>query len=851
MFLAGLRSLVAHRFRLALSTFAITLAVAFVSGSLVFTNLLGAALTNIVKGTLADVNVVPSGTYQPDTTTESRPDKRLSSVNLTAVSSVPGVASVTGVITAVNAYPVDSAGRLIGSPGAQATATSWFQAPAAEGGRGIVLRSGRPPQANDEVVVDPETLKKSGLGLGDEIGISITGQPEIKKRLVGTADWGDSGGNAGSTHMFFSTAEAQQLFLKGEDAFTTGWVVAKAGVDVEQLSTRVSKVLPKGYEAASSKVASEATGERINSSLGFLNTFLLIFAGIAVLVASFLIVNTFNILVAQRSRELALLRAIGAKRRQIRVNVLFEASLVGLVASTLGLFGGLGLGQVIRASFGSFGFNLGTVPLSLPFSAVAASFGVGLLVTVVAAYVPAVRAGRLPPVVAMTGDVGSTDKGFGLPGWLGALALPIGVGTAVGAVVSDLAIKWWLVGAGAVLALVGATLAIPLIGRPVVRTVGWLAGFRQGELAKLAERNAVRQPRRLAATASALMIGLSLVTTIAVLGESTQRSLESGVRETLRGDLQVSDITTRPFSPAVGDQLAKLQGVESVHRMKAAAISIGGSREMVIGESQADFDQVVAQKLESGRPAAEKGEALVNRKKAESMGWQIGQELDLTSQSGVATRVRVVGTYSDPVGPGLGSLIVTLEDFAQLVPPNTDSMVVLNVLPGQDVSVIRTAAEKNITDATTIVVTNVDEWAKLQIDRVSTVLGLLYALLGLALVIAVLGIVNTLVLAVMERTREIGLLRAVGLTRKQLRRMIGLEAVMITTVGSAMGIALGIGFGVVIRRGASADGLTELGIPWLQILAFLVVAILIGMSAALFPARRAARQDVLAAISTE
>ncbi|MDO4784072.1 MAG: FtsX-like permease family protein [Propionibacteriaceae bacterium] len=850
MWLAAWRSLLGHKLRFGLSTIAITLAVAFVSGSLVFTNLLGAAFTNLTKGTLADVNVAVEGTYG-DGDPPAGGEARLVPVNLSAVGGVPGVDSVTGVVTAFNVFPVNREGRVIGSPGASAIASNWFLAPGADGGRGIVPRSGRAPESPQEAVVDPATLAASGHEVGSEMEFE-TPKGRITKTVVGTAEWGDSG-SVGSTYVFLTTAEMQRLFLDGKDAYLSAWVVARPGVDADVLADRVQEVLPEGFEAASARAAAEAVGARINASLGFLSTFLLVFAGIAALVASFLIVNTFNVIVAQRARELALLRAIGAKQQQVRLSVLAEAGVIGTVAATAGLFGGLGLAWLIRLVFAALGFQLGSIAPVLTPAAVFASYGVGVVVTVVAALAPAGRASRTPPVAAMSGALADEGAGRDRIGWAGLAASLIGAGALLFGGFGGVA-PWWFIGVGAVVTLVGAVLAAPLLGRPVVAGLGALFARTHGELGRLATRNVVRQPRRLAATASAIMIGLALVTTVAVLGASAETTLRASVKGGLRGDLQVSSASGRPFGAKVGDEAAGLPGVAEVHRMKATPVQLsepGRSPLLLVGLAEASFDRVVAQTVVEGRFPTGDGEVIVSEHRSQQTGWRIGSSVEVASGGGPATTLRVVGVFDNPDGVRLGGLIVSPATFTAVTPLDSDLIVSINLAPDADPAAVRAGLERLSEDDPMLLVTNQAEWEEAQVAQLSTALGLLYGLLGLALVIAVLGVVNTLVLAVIERTREIGLLRAIGLTRPQLRRIITLEAVMVSLLGCVLGVALGLLYGVVIRQAASADGLSHLGIPWLQIGVFLGLTAVVGMLAAVWPARRASRLDILAAIATD
>lgn len=854
MLLASWRSLLGHKIRLLLSTLAITLAVAFVSGSLVFTNLLNQAFTNLLKGTLADVNVAVAGTYDQSVTntTALNTDATLEPINLTAISAVAGVSEVVGVLTAFDIYPTDSAGRTIGTPGAPSISSNWFTAPAAEGGRGVVLRSGRAPETDAEVVVDPDTLETSGYALGDTMTLRSPAG-DLQKTIVGTANWGDAGGTAGATYLFMTTHEMQRLATGGKDVYLVGWVVADQGEDTAELAERISRVLPSEFEAVSGDEAAQSQADSVSDSLGFLTTFLLVFAGIAVLVASFLIVNTFNILVTQRSRELALLRAVGAKRRQVLGSVLLEALVIGFISATIGLVLGLGLAWGIKAIFGNVGFDLGTIAPTLTWDAVLASYAVGIVVTVVAAIVPAVRASRVPPVVAMTGDNVVVDRGFDPVGWVGLGLAVVGFGLLGFGGWGSYSIKWWLVGAGAVLALIGMAVGTPVIGRPIVLILGKVYQRTHGEVGVMAQRNALRNPRRLASTASALMIGLTLVTTVSVLGASASATISKSVVDQVRGDLQITSLTGTPFEKQIVTDAEAVAGVSAVYPLLIGSqLTVGDQTVTATAMSEDAVNQIYTQTMVEGRFPTGAAEVMVGSTTAESAGWSVGQTLTVEGVGIEPTTLSVVGIFDRERGEARsGGFVVNSDFLATISPQQMVSRAAVYLEDGADAASIEADLQQIADTVTDLRVTNTQELVQLRIGQISGLLNLVYGLLGLALVIAVLGIVNTLALAIMERTREIGLMRAIGLTRKQLRQLITLEAVSIAVLGSLMGTLLGLICGVTVRQAASDDGLSTLSIPWVQLTFYVLLAAVVGVIAAVWPARRAAKLDVLAAIATD
>ncbi len=850
MIAASWKSLLGRKVRLLMSAFAVVLGVAFVAGSLIFTDMLGSAFNGIMNGTVADVNVGPKG--QGDGVTSSMMVRReLPASSVAALRSVPGVKSAHGVTTVMDAYLIGKDGKAIATMGAPNIGTNWIDAPAFGGQPGLVLKSGRSPTADNEVVIDPASLDKSGYRLGDTIKIATSGsQPIVKATIVGTALWGARNSTGGATYAMFSDAFTQKLFSQGRDTWGGVWVVAADGVNPDDLAARVAPSLPEGFEAVTGKKVADQAEKGIAMAMGFISTFLLVFAGIALIVGSFLIANTFSILVAQRSRELALLRAMGASRMQVRTSVVFEAVVVGLIGSTLGLLAGFGLAKLIAIAFSGMGLQVGDVGMSLAPRTIVAAYAVGVVVTVLSALLPAQRAAKVAPVAAMSGDAMTGTAGLGKRAVVGLTLAGLGVAALLIGLFTDVPQTMWWIGGGALFTLLGVAGASPVLGRPVI----WLMGRLYtvfGPVGRLAEVNAVRNPRRTAATASALMIGLTLVTMMATLGASMKASTDVAVRKSLRSDYVVQNVSMSPFSAAVGDQMARVPGVKAVHRMRFQPAQVDGRMEYVGAMAASSFDKIIAQRLESGSLSAFTGNAvLLNQDYARNNGLAVGRQVS-TVINGTTLPLTVAGTFSVDKGTGMGDILVTLDAVAKTGAPAVDMMLAIEQAPGANAAAVKSGLDAVVTELPMVTVTDQEGYAQQQAKALDQILGLVYALLGLAIVIAILGIVNTLALSVIERTREIGLLRAIGLSRTQLRRMVRLESVAIAILGSVLGITMGLFFGFALQRAAAGEGLNVLEIPVLQVGGFLVVAAVVGVLAALWPAFRAARLNVLQAITNE
>jgi len=675
-------------------------------------------------------------------------------------------------------------------------------------------------------------------------------QPSLKATMVGIGTFG-GGGLAGASLTTFDLKTAQQLFAGGKDVYTDIWVTAKDGVSQAELRDRVKALLPAGVEAVTGDKAADESASAINQGLSFISTFLLVFAGVSLVVGTFLIINTFSILVAQRSRELALFRALGASRRQVSRSVLFEALVIGFIGSTIGLALGFVLATAIKALFATIGLDLSGSPLIFEPRTALVAYLVGILVTAFAAYLPGRRAGRIAPIEALRDDVAMPESSIRVRAAigtamtaLGAVALGVGLFTTIPSPLVS-------IGAGMLLVVVGVAIASPLLGRPVVALVGMAYRRMFGTVGRLAEQNAMRNPRRTAATASALMVGLTLVSMMAVFGQSTKASVDKTIKANFSADYVVSNAIGVPFSPVVVDQVKKVPGVDAVARLRYVGAKVSGESTQVVGIEPVPFAKALKVTMDSGTIGALSGQTLlVESKLAKAKGLAVGDKV-VMSIAGTSASYPVVGTFEALPGSSGSQYLTSLEALsaAGVVPADNFAYVVRT--PGADAAAVRAGISKVVADLPTVTLKDQAEFAAEQRAPIDQMLALIYALLGLAVVIAVLGIVNTLALSVIERTREVGLLRAVGLSRRQLRTMVRLESIIIALLGAVLGVGLGLVFGVALQRSQSDSGIEVLSVPYVQLLVFVVLAALVGVLAAVWPARRAARLDVLRAITTD
>ena len=842
------RNLVARKVRLLLSAFAIVLGVAFVAGSLVFTDALDGAFDDIIEGSTADVEVAPAGANSFDAVQDNR---TIPAAVVADLEQVPEADAVHPVTAQHNVFVVGRSGKVVGGNGPPGLSSSPTTADAVTGEPILTLAGGELPDGPEEVALDVDTAEKAGYDVGDTVDLVTPGDPpRLTATLTGLVEFG-SGGLNGATLVLFDTRAMQDLFFGGRDVYSTVSLDAAAGVTQKELADAAQQVLPAGVVATPGDELVEENKKALDEIIGFVQTFLLVFAAVSLVVGVFLIINTFSILVAQRSRELALLRAMGASRRQVTRSVLLEALAVGFIGSTVGLGVGYLLALGLRWVFGLIGLDLSRAEFPLALTTVLAAYAVGIVVTVVAGYLPARRASRIAPVAALRDEVALPEQTLRRRAIVATVLLVLGVGAVVAGFVGEGGTGLSLIGLGMLLVLIGVSLLSPLVARPLIRLFEVVYRRVFGTVGVLATQNALRNPRRTAATASALMIGMALVAMMSILGQSASASTDAALDEALTSQFVISSVTgQQPFSPGVADGAREVDGVETVASLRQALARVDGDRVFVGAVDPRDFALALVLPMQSGDLTdLAAGRVVVSARVAQERGLAVGDRLTMAFQGGDVD-LEVAGVLQQGA-PAPSDWFVTPDTFRRGGLAPLDSFVFVNAAPDADLDAVRSDLQALVADLPTVTVKDPEGFAGEQKEQISVFLNLIYALLGLSVVIAVLGVVNTLALSVIERTREVGLLRAVGTSRRQLRTVIRLESIVIAVFGALLGIAMGLAFGIGLMLALEDQGLTEIVVPWGRLALFVVAAAVVGVVAAVFPARRAARLDVLRAITAE
>lgn len=852
-----LRNLAARKVRLAMSTLAIILGIGFLTGVLTFSSGLSATFDGIVKGSVPDASVRTAGTSESSGITTGQGGVTPALVD--KVAALPEVAAADASVEGYGLFVLDSKGKAVGGTGAPTLSFNHTDSVNMLGQQILELDEGRWPAAPDEIALDTRTAERAGYDVGDTVEVIPPTTPEDAQgredlvhelTLVGTANF-NGGGTAGASLVFFDDEGAQQLFLGGADRYTSIQLTATEGTTQKQLVDAVSPLLPDGLEAVPGDTIVDESESVIGEMLTLITAFLVTFAVIAVVVGGFIIANTFSILVAQRVRELALLRALGASRRQVTRSVLVEALLMALLGATIGIVVGLGLARGLAAFFGLVGLEINSSVLNLTPGTVVAAYGVGIAITLASAYLPARRAAKVAPVQAMREDLQSTEGGLRRRTLVGTVAVLVGVGCAAvglrGGPGPDAA---WI-GAAAVIWLICLAFLSPVVGKPVLVAMRGVFGALFRTPGRLAGDNALRNPRRTGATASALMVGLTLVSAVGVLAASLAAQTDKLVDDQFQSDYLVSGIGFGSFPTGIGDEMEQIGGVRTLSRQQFAVAKVDGEKEDTFLSAVDDaFDDVYTLDVVAGVQARTGHEAIVGESTAEDLGVGVGDQLSVKFPGKPATDLTVMGVYAD--SQVVAGLTVPLSLLEENGVQRVDS--VLSILTDDsDASVqavVRADLEKVVKDLPIVTVQNKEEYGESIRGQVNQMLYMIYGLLALSVVIAVIGIINTLSLSVIERTREIGLLRAVGLSRRKLRHMITLESVTIAVMGAVLGLALGVVIGALLQRALRED-LTVLAIPWSSLAIFLAVAVVFGVLASIVPAIRASRMKVLDAIAHE
>ncbi|MDJ1137685.1 ABC transporter permease [Streptomyces iconiensis] len=856
MLRATLRSFLAYKGRLLLSCLAVLLSVAFVSGSLIFSDTVSRTFDALFKSTAADVTVSPKTEFEEGGQFPSGRVPTLPAEVRDKVARVEGVQKSWLNVSAENITVVDSENNSVGpDTGAPTIADNWYVTDRSP----VELTSGHAPRGPDEALIDADTAEREDLEIGDPLRVQAA-PGSFDVRIVGIATFTTT--NPGATLVFLDTATAQRKLLGKEAAATGVQVQAEPGVADAALKKRIAAALgPADYEYETAAEQATSQAEDFGEFIDILTYVMVGFAGVAVLVGVFLIVNTFSMLIAQRTRELGLLRALGADRRQVRRSVLTEALLLGVLGSTLGLGAGIGLALGLIGLMSAFGMNLEAAEVTVRWSTPVAAYVVGVGVTFFAAYLPARRAARISPMAALA-DVETTGVGRPLRvrAVAGTLIAAAGAAALVGCALStETSGAFPLLGLGIVCTLVATVIAGPLLVRPVIRVLGGAFPRVYGSVGRLSQRNALRNPRRTGATASALMVGLALVVGMSVAASSITLSFDEQIDRSLGADLVVQNDSFGPFPQEVTDRVRGTDGVGTLVRQRIVQtrLTLPDGEEVMSPAAAADpgLEKVTSVEYVKGstRAALRPGRTAVSERFAEKQNLKVGARLSARLATGERMRLTVAAVTRTGSGEGLGGagLVMGLPTLEKAAPGGLDSSLLITAASGTETKELRASLDGALEGYPQVKVRDRADYKELVREQIAVLLYLLFALVGLAIVIAVLGVVNTLALSVVERTRELGLLRAIGMSRRQLRRMVRLESVVIAVFGAVLGLGLGLVWGVAIREVLALEGMTALGIPWWTIGGVVVGSALIGLVAALLPALRASRMNVLAAIAHE
>ncbi|MER5929683.1 FtsX-like permease family protein [Streptomyces sp. NPDC002054] len=848
MFRTALRNVLAHKARLLMTVLAVTLGVAFVSGTLVFTDTLSKALSGqsakSYEGVAVSVTSYGAG-RNDDGVKEGDPG--ISQKTLEKVRALPGAADVSGRVFGF-AGVGDENGKLIG--------TGWANqgsnyAPVKDGkDPRYAFTEGTGPAAAGQIALDKETAKQGSYKVGDKVRVATNG-PVKEYTLAGVFTTDDGQVNAGGSLVLFDTAVAQQLYLQ-PGFYQELSVGAKPGTTADTLLAGIKPLLDQHSTAKTGAELAAEQAKNIEEQMAGMSTALLIFAGISLFVGIFLIYNTFTMLVTQRTKELALLRAVGAKRGQVVRSVLAEAGVVGIVSATIGLVSGIGLAIGIRSLMDSLGAKIPAGDLIIAPATIIVALVIGVVVTTLAALVPAWRTGRIPPVAAMgSAHLPATAKSLVLRNVFGILLGLLGVGVVFLGVSMGSDGKE-TVAAGGFFLMLGLIVLLPLLSRPVIATLRPLLERVFGVPGKLAAQNAVRNPRRTAVTAASLAIGLTLVTAMSVMGITMGKAVDRMSTDKLKADYKVTmSGGIGSLDKSVAETLAKAPGIKSVSPRTNGYLKFNGEFQSASGINPAAIAELLNVEVVSGQLSSlTKGEVAVADKTAKKDGLSVGSVLQVQYEDGTKAQLKVGAVYKELEGllsPYLiDDKVLAAHSEDQYIPE-----VYVNTVGGES-----KAAEKAVIDALgnnpAITVATQQDMRNEMGGMVNMALNIMYGLLGMALIISVLGVVNTLAMSVFERTQEIGMLRAIGLDRGRVKNMIRLESVVISLFGAALGVVVGVFL-------AWAGGTTfsksipgyELVLPWDRIGLFLLLAALVGVLAAMWPARSAARLNMLTAIKTE
>jgi len=854
----ALRGLAGRKFRTVLTAIAIVLGVAMMSGAYVLTDTIDKAFNAIFVESYAGTDAVVSGkgaeiSFEGE---QSQPPPIPEDV-LEQVRAVDGVEVATGSVTDVQTKLLKPDGESIDTGGAPSFAFGIETAPEYERFNPLNLVEGRWPSGSQEVAIDEGVADDESLAVGDRIGVAALG-PAREFEIVGVARYGDLSSLGGATFAIFDIPTAQTLVDK-EGQLDTVQAAAQAGVTPAELVARIREELGESATVRSGTEQASEDSDEVATFTSIIRYFLLSFAGIALFVGAFVIFNTLSITVAQRTREFATLRTVGASRRQVLGSVILEALVIGLLASIIGLFAGLGLAVGLNELFIALNLDLPQTETVFATRTIVVSLLVGTVITLIAGLSPALRATRVPPIAAVR-------EGAKLPRSALSRFVPyIAVATVLLAVLSlsyamlapDVATgdRFILLGVGVLALFIGVALLSSRLVVPLTRLVGLPARRMGGAAGTLAEGNAIRDPGRTASTAAALMIGIALVTFVGVLAQGLRVSNSDAIEEQIQADLVVtSQDGYTEFPAAVGDAAAEIEGTDVVSNVRQDVAEVDGSGANLTGLDGGSINQVYNFRWTEGSDEVLAGlgddGAVVPDNVADDKDLAVGDSFTVLTSDNERRELVVRGIYDgSPFYPLLGTASISQDAFDELYDRPRNRFTLINV-PGDPGTAQKTEVESGLESFPDTRVQTRQEWIDKEDAEISQFLLLLYVLLALSVIVSLFGMINTLALSVFERTRELGMLRAVGMTRRQVRRMVRHESVITALIGAALGLPLGIFLALLVTQALSEYDL-QFTIPAGALITFVIVSVIAGMVAAILPARRAARLRVLEALQYE
>jgi putative ABC transport system permease protein len=848
MIRVALKGVAGRKLRATLTMLAVVLGVAMVSGTYVFTDTIEKAIDTLYTDAYTGSDAVVSAKDIVELSAGEVGRPTVPAELLAEVNALPDVETASGAIVDV-ARLLDANGNPIstrdGAVGFSIEADQPRFNP-------LRLVEGRWPAGPHEVAIDPATASTSGFAVGDTIGVASRG-PIVRFTISGIAEFTSVDAGGALTLAIFDPPTAQAFFGK-TGRFDEILVAAKDGVSPEELVQAIEPVLPAGAEVATGKAEVATQSKGSNEEIALLRKFMLAFGGLALFVGAFVIFNTLSTTVAQRTRELATLRTLGASRRQVLGSVVLESLVVGFVGSAIGLLLGPALAKGLNAFFVAAGQNLPQIGAVISARTVLVSLLVGVLITLVAGLFPALRATSVPPISAVReGTLPRSALAPYAPYIAGAM---IALGTGLlgyGMFAPDVSATWMLLllGLGCLVLFVGVALISSRLVKPLAWGLAWPTARAAGAAGRLARQNVVRNPARTAVTASALMIGLALVTFVAVLGQGLRSSMGDSVEAAIRaGYVVTADDGSGRLTPKAGSTLASEPNVETVSAVRQGSVSVYGSDESIAGVDPATIAKVVSFDWEAGSDATfaalgARG-AVLQRGFADDHHLRVGSTFDVRTAQGRQLELAVRGIYAPPKFDAiLAPILVSQRTFNTSFARPQDVLVFVDV-DGEST----TALERALTAFPEAELQTRAEFAAGRQKELNDVLDLLYVLLALSIVVSLFGMVNTVALSVFERTRELGMLRAIGMTRRQARRMVRHESVITALIGAALGLPLGIFLAALVTRGLADEGVA-FSLPLTPLIFFTLIAMGAGLLAAALPARRAARLNVLDALQYE